>query len=253
MGTHVTPARGDRTWRAAGPPLVGWQQLAVIGCVYAIYLGVRELARLGGHSRALDNADVVIRAERSLGVLWEPGLQSRILDHGWLVDTIDVFYLLAHWPLIAVVAIWLYRRVPDGFRLLRNALYVSGALAFVVFAAFPVSPPRFSLAGVADTVVARQGAIHDLLQPAGMMNEFAAMPSLHFGWNLLVCLALVRFARGRLARTAGVVIPPLMAFAVVATANHFVLDVVAGVAVAIVGWVVAGRTTGRTRYVGPPV
>lgn len=253
MDTIITPARGYRSGRASGRPLVAWQQLAVIALVYGVYLGVRELARLGGHARAEANADLVIGWERSLGMLWEPGLQRRMLGHDLLVDAVDVFYLLAHWPLIAVVAIWLFRRAPDGFRLLRNALYVSGAAAFVVFAAFPVSPPRFALPGVTDTVVDRQGAVHDLLQPAGLMNEFAAMPSLHFAWNLLVCVAIVRFARRRAVRLVGWVVPPLMSVAVVATANHFVLDVAAGVAVAALGWVVAGVVTGRARRAGPPV
>ena len=253
VGTLITPARGYRTGHGSGRPLVAWQQLAVIAIVYGVYLGVRELAGLGGEARAHDNALLIERAERALDVLWEPGLQARIIGHGWLVDTIDVFYLLAHWPLIAVVAIWLYRRAPDGFRLLRNALYVSGAVAFFVFAAFPAAPPRFALAGVSDTVVARQGAIHEVLQPAGLMNEFAAMPSLHLAWNLLVCLAVLRFARGWLPRLAAALIPPLMGIAVVGTANHYVLDVAAGVAVAILGWVVAIRFAGRTRRAGPPV
>ncbi len=225
-----TVLAGSRTRR-----LVAWQQLAAIAVIYLCYLGSRELAGLGT-GRALDNARSIVSLENQMGLSVERGIQRWFLRHDWLVSIADGVYLAAHWPLIAVTAIWLFRRVPDGFRLLRNAMFASGMVAFVIFAAFPVSPPRFSLGGVRDTVVERSSTLHDLLQPASLMNEVAAMPSIHFGWNFLVCLAIARYARSSRIRLAALMIPVLMAVAVIATANHYVLDVVAGAVLCAGAW-----------------
>ena len=248
MGTTITPAKGYRTGRRAGRPLAARHQLAVIALVYGVYLVVRALASVGGRERAADNARSVLGAERSLGIAWEARFQDSFLGHSWLVDTANAFYLAAHWPLIVVVAVWLFLRIPDGFRLLRDAMYVSAAVSFIVFAIFPVAPPRLAMPDRSDTVLERLRGAHDVLQPAQLMNEFAAMPSLHLGWNLLLGFVIVRFARTRWLRIAGGAIPVLMAIAVVATANHFVLDVVGGVVVGLAGWWAAqalARRAGR--------
>ena len=250
MGTLITPAKGYRTGRRAGRPLAARQQLAVIALVYGVYLLIRAVGSIGGDERAVDNAGSVLGAERALGIDWEAPIQDWFLGHGWLASTANAFYLFAHWPLIAIVAVWLFRRVPDGFRVLRDAMYLSAAAAFVVFAVVPVAPPRLSVPALSDTLVGRVGGAHDVLQPTRFMNEFAAMPSLHLAWNLLLGLVIMRFARAQWVRLTGAAIPILMSVAVVATANHFVLDVVGGVVVALGGWWGARMLAGRA---GRPV
>jgi hypothetical protein len=242
-GSFSTILPGDHRSRR----LVGWQQLCAIVAVYLLYLVSRQIGALGS-GRALDNARSVVSAEHWLGLDLEHGVRTWLLGHSWLVTPTNLLYLVAHWPLIATVAFWLFRRSPDAFRALRNAMFVSGGLAFVVFASFPVSPPRFAVSGARDTVVERASWLHDLLQPASMMNEIAAMPSIHFGWNLMVCLAIVRFASRRILRIVAALIPPAMAFAVVATANHYVLDVVAGAALCAGCWVAATRGLANHRF-----
>ncbi len=250
MGTIITPAKGYRTGRRAGRPLSARHQLAVVALVYGIYLLVRAIAGLGGKERPADNARAVLGAERALGIDWEVGLQRWFLARDWLMNAANALYLVGHWPLIVIVAIWLFWRVPDGFRVLRDAMCVSAAAAFVVFATFPVSPPRLATGERSVTTVERFGGAHDILQPARLMNEFAAMPSLHLGWNLLVGLVIVHVARRRWIRVLGAIIPLLMSVAVVATANHFVLDAVAGIVVAYCGWRAAHGLAGRA---GRPV
>lgn len=111
-------------------------------------------------------------------------------------------------------------------------MFISGAIGLVIFAAFPVAPPRLFDIEYIDTVTL-QSHSHRVLYPPGLVNAYAAVPSLHFGWNLLVGMTWFRIARRRVWRIAGVVMPAAMAWAVVVTANHWVVDVVAGGVVAL--------------------
>jgi membrane-associated phospholipid phosphatase len=116
----------------------------------------------------------------------------------------------------------------------RNALLISGAIGLVIFATFPVAPPRLTDLAVVDTVTLHSNA-YRVLQPPAFVNQYAAMPSLHFGWDLLIGLALIRTATSRPMRLLGWIMPVLMAVAVILTANHYILDVFAGGAVALTG------------------
>jgi membrane-associated phospholipid phosphatase len=103
-----------------------------------------------------------------------------------------------------------------------------------------VAPPRLAELGLLDTVTQHSHA-YRVLQPPAFTNIYAAMPSLHVGWDLLMGIAIATVARHRVMRLVGVLLPALMAVAVVVTANHYVVDVVAGASVALAGLVVARR------------
>jgi cell division protein FtsW (lipid II flippase) len=147
-------------------------------------------------------------------------------------------YIWGHWPVIAAVAIALFSVRRDRYRLLRNAVIVSGLIGFLFFALLPTAPPRMVDAGFVDTVT-RWSDSYRTLQPPKFTNQYAAMPSLHFGWNLLVGIVLFGSTRLLVVRAFAVLMPAAMAFAVVATANHWVVDVVAGAAVVLVGLALA--------------
>jgi membrane-associated phospholipid phosphatase len=125
-------------------------------------------------------------------------------------------------------------RHPRQFGLTRNAVYASCAIALVVYTLYPVAPPRLAGLGLLDSVETRSHA-YRVLQPPAFVNQYAAMPSMHMGWDLLMALALVRSAGARLVRRAAVLLPPLMLAAIVLTANHYLLDAVAGTVVALIG------------------
>jgi membrane-associated phospholipid phosphatase len=128
---------------------------------------------------------------------------------------------------IVVTAVALYRLRPDRYVLLRNAIFLSGAVGFLFFALFPVAPPRLVDPALVDTVTQHSDA-YRALQPPGLTNQYAAFPSLHFGWNLLVGIVLWGTTTRLLVRTFAVAGPLAMSAAVVVTANHFVLDVAGG-------------------------
>jgi membrane-associated phospholipid phosphatase len=224
------PARGFPGW---------WQllvQVLLMGGAALCYFGVRGLTQ-SSLVPARENARDLMAVERGLGLDWETWLQGVIIDHDRWVDLVNWVYIYGHWPVIGVTLAWLFLRAPDRYYLIRNAMFVSGAIGLVVFALLPVAPPRLGVLDVIDTVTQRTEA-YRTLQPPGLINRYAALPSLHLGWNLLVGVILWRTTRNRLVRAFAVAMPVAMAFAVVATGNHYVLDVVAGAVVALAGlWI----------------
>lgn len=216
--------------------VLGVQILLVLGAALA-YFAVRGLTH-SDVGRAHANAETVIDIERSLGLAWEEGIQRVVVEHEWLLDLANWIYIYGHWPVVAGTLILLFLWAPDRYYLLRNALFASGAIGLVIFVLVPVAPPRFGLLEVVDTVTERSSS-YRTLQPPGLINKYAAMPSLHFGWNLLVGIVLWGTSRHPAVRTFALVTPPAMAFAVVATANHYVLDVMVGAVVALAGLAIA--------------
>lgn len=228
------------------------REVAIAVFAFFAYFFVRGVTE-GSEIRAVENADRVIAFERSLGILWEPAWQRAIIDNHALVSLSNWIYIWAHWPLIIAVAIWLYTSWPATYRLYRNAFIFSGVIGLVVFAMFPVAPPRLADFDVVDTVTLHSRS-YRVLQPPGLVNQYAAMPSLHFGWNMLIGVILFTRARALWARAAGVMIPIAMFFAVVFTANHYIIDAVAGSAVALVGlWIAAQFRTEHVELERIPV
>jgi hypothetical protein len=213
------------------------RELAIVGLAAAAYVGVRAVTE-SSVTRAVGNGEAIDRAERSLGIAWEGAAQSLIIGSNSLVALANWVYIWGHWPVIIAAAVTLYLRRPAYYRVLRNAVICSGLIGFLFFYAMPTAPPRLAGLGLDDTVL-EQSHAYRTLQPPSLTNQYAAMPSLHFGWNLLVGIVLFAAFTTLAVRVFAVAMPMAMAFAVVATANHFVLDVVAGMLVACVGLAVA--------------
>jgi membrane-associated phospholipid phosphatase len=206
------------------------KEAALVNAAILVYFGVRNLSE-GAVGTAFANARRLVRLEDAASLAWEGSVQSAI-DGTDLVTIANWVYIWGHWPVIltAGVALFVLRR--DRYRLLRNAMFVSGAIGFLFFAFFPVAPPRLLDLGLVDTVT-EQSNSYRALQPPGLTNQYAAFPSLHAGWNLLVGVVLFGSTTRLAVRTFAVLSPLAMAFAVVATANHFVVDVFAGIAVVL--------------------
>ncbi len=220
-----------------------WQQLAreiaLILVAYFAYFWVRGLTE-GSEARAVANAARIINIERTLGFFWEPALQTLILGNHSLITLANWAYIWGHWPVIGITGLWLFLSRPQAYRLFRDAFFISGAIGLVIFMAFPVAPPRLTDIDVVDTVTAYSKA-YRVLQPPALVNQYAAVPSLHVGWNLLVGIALVREAPWRWAKAFGVIMPVVMFLAIVLTANHYIVDGVAGAAIALTGLLLAQR------------
>jgi hypothetical protein len=211
-----------------------------------LYFLVRGLID-GRVAIAFQNADRVIDAERWAGLFVEPQLQRAITDHHWLVEVLNAVYIYGHWPVLVITLAWLLLRHRDDYPRFRNAILISGAIGLVIFATFPVAPPRFLPEfGFVDTVTENSSA-YRFLQPPAFVNQYAAVPSLHFGWNLLVGIAWASLAGGAAARLFGLLMPIVMFAAIVLTANHYIVDGIAGGAIALIGLAAAHRIANSRR------
>jgi hypothetical protein len=213
-----------------------WTALREIGLVILAVLSyflVRGLVD-ADPGQAMSHAHRVISLERRLGIFHERALQDLVLHHRWLVDLANAFYVYGHWPLIVITLGWLFLKHRSAFHDVRSAMVFSGLLGFACFFLFPMAPPRFlPELGFVDTVVLHSDA-YRVLQPPSMTNQYAAMPSLHVGWNLLMGIAIFRHASSRVMRAFGVVMPIGMWATTVVTGNHFVVDGIVGAGLVLV-------------------
>ncbi|MGN0116960.1 MAG: phosphatase PAP2 family protein [Streptomyces albidoflavus] len=217
-----------RSWEVARA--LASEALLLVAAV-AVYFGVRHLT-VGDRLTAEANAAAIVDLERSLGLFVERDLQQWALGVDGLVPVMNQIYVYGHWPVIVAVMVCLAWRRPSAYVVYRNALLISGVVGMVIVALHPVSPPRLMDLGFVDTVVQHTDA-YRVLQPPAFTNPYAAMPSFHVGWDLLVGIALVRESGHAWVRAAGRALPALMVASVVITGNHYVLDAVAGDAIVL--------------------
>lgn len=207
-------------------------QTVLVGLAVLAYFGVRGLTESNVES-ANSHAEQILRFEKLLGIDIELGLQQIVHSNDAIIDIANWIYIWAHWPLVIATLVYLaIARRPDFYEL-RNAMFISGAIGLVIFFLYAVAPPRLFDPVYIDTVTQRSVS-YRVLQPPGLVNKYAAVPSLHFGWNLLVGMSWRKLPFSQM-RVAGALMPLAMAFAVVATANHWTFDVFAGAAVALTG------------------
>jgi hypothetical protein len=221
-------------------PYGGAVEIAGLLSLYAVYELVRGFGD-ASYELARDHAHDIIELERSLGVYVERPVQELAERVPGLPATLGALYIVLHFAGTLLALIWIHRRRHASFALVRNTLVVSTALALIGYILYPAAPPRLAGVGFADTVTHATGLnlSSDLL--GSLYNPFAAVPSLHFGYSLLVGAAIFALARNRAWRLAGAAYPALMLLIIVATGNHFLFDAAAGGAVTIAGWWLATR------------
>ncbi|HTE73273.1 MAG TPA: phosphatase PAP2 family protein [Actinomycetes bacterium] len=222
--TPVSPRRHD--WRAVP------RELAVVGGGAVLYFGVRGLTE-GDVAAANRHARQLVELEQALGIHAEEAVQEPVARSDTLTAVMNWIYIWGHWPVIIATLLWLVLSHPTVYARTRDAMLLSGAVGMVIFALWPVAPPRLADLGLVDTVT-EYSRSYRVLQPPAFTNQYAAMPSLHVGWDLLIGLAIVVAASRLWVRVIGGLLPMLMGWAVVATANHFVLDAAVGVLLVLV-------------------
>lgn len=222
-----------RLWRFTDR--IGLHELVVVVAAFLVYFLIRG-AVVGREAEAIARGIDLIELERRLGIYWELEMQSWILDSYWLIKTMNWIYFWGHMPLVIVFAVWLYFWHRRFYRLVRNAFLASGAIAVVIYALLPVAPPRLiPFAGYVDTMAIFDRVGYNAQEVSTFVNPFAAVPSLHFGWSLLLGLVIGYVGRNSLAWALAIAWPIAMFFAIVMTGNHFILDAVAGAIVSFAG------------------
>ena len=237
----VAPERGRLArLRARFATLHWWHEVVLLGLLYLAYEIARGMvdqdlptALANGHSLLDWERDLHLDPERWLNMTLH---RSLVLAVGF-----SYYYALLHYLITPVVLVWMYRCHVDYYRRARSWLIASTMLGLIGFAALPTAPPRLLRIGFHDTLADVQhwgwwgGEASAPKGFGGLTDQFAAMPSLHVGWALWCGVLLFRFARNRYLRVLGVLYPLITAVVVMSTANHYLVDVLAGVVVMVLG------------------
>jgi hypothetical protein len=233
-----------------GSTLHWWRELVIVGTLYVAYESIRNLSE-GKPSTAFQNALRIIDWQKTLNIAHEKAIQDWALNWTPLIVASNYFYGSAYIAVSIIVLVWLYRRFPDDYPLLRNTLAIGTMMGLIGFAAFPLMPPRLldvmgdgRVFGYVDTLV-KYPTFWSFESPTmqKISNQFAAMPSLHCGWAFWGMGALLPRVRTWWMRCLAVAYPIATTFVVVATGNHYFLDAVGGAAIFAVAYALARLVT----------
>jgi len=239
-----------------------WKEMLIAGGFYLVYTFVRNQFGSGGagdRDIALNHAKAIIHIERSVGLWFEPRLQQWYLDlpYDGFIRVWNIYYGSLHFIVTIAVLVLAFRRIPFRYAYYRTMLAGATALAIIGFATFSLMPPRLLDESVSEFGGCYQKvecheydfvdtlAVHGGLWEFGsggmskVSNQYAAMPSLHFGWSSWCAITFIACYRQRRWRWWAFAYPATTLFCILITANHFWFDAIGGVAVLLGGWAVA--------------
>jgi hypothetical protein len=223
-------------------------QIGLFLLAYLVYSAARWVA-VGDLATAQDHANWIVDLEEDLGVASEASVQEA-LSGTWIIWLLNHAYIAAQLLVVPGALIFLYHRSRPVYYKLRNTILATWLISIPIYAAFPVAPPRLADMGMVDTITEQTGFAMDSALTTKFYNELAAVPSLHVGFAVVVGIALAAGLRNPIARTAALLWGPVIALAVVATGNHYVFDIAAGLVVSAAGYgvgTVAARASSRRR------
>ncbi len=210
--------------------------------LFAGALAVYQLSRafvVGDAGDAVRNAWEIIDIEKASGLFFETSVQRWMLDNLHLTQFLNHFYVWAHLPVTAAFFVWLYRTRREAYPFVRNAFFVANGVALAVFVVYPVAPPRLMTSeGFIDTLSIISGIDLHAGSLSGWFNPFAAVPSMHFAYALMIGVVAATLLRRWPIKLLVLTYPLLVFVAIVGTANHYVLDAAAGAAVILTAFAV---------------
>ncbi len=229
----ATPEPADTKPTAFRAPRL-WREILLVIAFYGAYTLVRLLIP-HDEPAAYAHAGQVLRLEHALGLDFELSLNHALMHSEGLARLANAFYATAHFVVTLTVLVWLYRQRPRYFRWLRTSLMLATGIALIGFWVYPLAPPRFlGGQGFVDPVTAfHTFGLYSSPQAGSMTNQFAAMPSMHAGWSLWCAVAVVTLSRRPLIKMAAALYPIVTLMVIFSTANHYLLDAVAGVTVTV--------------------
>jgi hypothetical protein len=259
----VTVIERDAVWTAGRPPAAAWRinpvvaarrhhtfasraawrEFALVAAVYGLYTATRRISA-GGADQAIGNARRVLRIEHLTGLAPEHWLNRVVSQRTFRALPADYAYASLHYVVTLIVLVWLWRAHGTAYLPARRALMTATLLGPVGFTILPLAPPRM-LPGSIDTMAAyghdgRWGSAASAPKGVGSFtNQFAAMPSLHVGWAIWCAVTVRRHARRMRIRCLTVAYPVMVVLVVLSTANHYLLDAVAGLVVLLAGFAIS--------------
>ncbi len=244
MTTYTQPEgrRLPRGWRHFLLQIAFWLGF------YVVYQLVRGIADRDV-TAAFWNGLHVIRIEEWTGTLFEPTVQGLVDSSELLIRATTYTYWLSQFVVVASALTWVYFKHHNRFAGFRNWLIIANVIGLVCYILLPTAPPRmFPAWGFIDTLAQYSGINHESGLIAHTSNPYAAMPSLHSMDAFIVGIVMFSVCRGRLTRALWLLWPAWVWFSVIGTGNHYWLDVLAGVVIAVLtGFVIFRRFALRPR------
>ncbi len=231
----------------------GWldalRQVSLFGLAYLCYRLVRGLAE-SDYSAAFAHARDLISLERGMHLFVEPSVQAWASGSHVVIVLASWLYVNAQGPITIAALLYLYMRHNSSFYFVRNMFMIAMAIALIGYIVFPTAPPRFMpewgfVDSVSDFTGVKVGGTSSI---SALTNVYAAVPSMHVAFALMIGWTLARLVRWPVARVAWTIYPFMMAFVIIVTANHFILDallgaVTAGVSAWGASWLARARPT----------
>jgi membrane-associated phospholipid phosphatase len=211
-------------------PLDALRQVSLFGLAYIVYRLVRGVVEANGKA-AFAHASDLISLERTLHVFVEPSIQAWASGSHFLIVAASWLYVNAQGPVTIAALLFLYMRHNSSFYFVRNMFMIAMAIALVGYLVFPTAPPRFMPEwGFFDSVSWHTplNLSHATTSASSLYNPYAAVPSMHVAFALMIGWPLVRLSRRRIAKVLWMLYPLVMTFVIVVTANHFIVDALLG-------------------------
>jgi len=214
----------------------GWAHFLLQFAIWIGFYVVYQIARGAADqsvSRAFENGQWVIDFQRSLNSMIELPLQNLVERSSVLIQVTSYTYWLSQFAVVGIALLYVYFRAHERFFRFRNTLILANLIGLVGYVTIPTAPPRmFPQAGFTDTLAHHAAVTHDSSLVQFSANPYAAMPSLHSCDALIVGVVMALAVRSRSAKALWLAWPAWVWFSVMATGNHFWLDIAAGIAVA---------------------
>lgn len=241
MSLAVAERPGIRSSRPVRPTaLVALTELTIAVGVFAVYRAGR-LVTNDSVEVAMANAQRLVHVQRPFVGDIERWVQEHTLQVPGAIEVLNHFYVFVHFPVTAAFLVWVFVRHRDAYRRIRDWFVGVTMAAMVVHVAFPLAPPRM-LDGFVDTLRAFGPQIYSEDPSRSVANQFAAMPSLHFGWALMVAVGIILVSSG-VRRWWWLCHPAMTLVAIVATGNHYLADALVAAILACAVWRVMLRVS----------
>lgn len=229
----------------------GWgdlgRQIGLLILVDLAYETVRGIAD-GQRAIAFVHGEQIMDLERATGTFFEPDMQAFFLPANWLIDFANQIYMNSQFAVVLGFFVWLYFFRNESFYFVRNMFAVSMGLALIGYTLYPTAPPRlYPEYGFVDTINDFSSVNHDSALVKLFINPYAAVPSMHGAFALMIGATGFRLVRHRVTKALCVAWPLLVAWVVIVTGNHYWIDILLGWAVAIAAALIASHLLARAR------
>ncbi len=201
----------------------------IIFLLFLVFYKVSRFFAIGDEMTAFENAYKVINFEKWAGIFHEIPIQQLFLDKTALITFINKFYMMVHIPSTVLFFMWVYHKRSSYYKYIRNGFLIANSLTLFFYVNFPCAPPRMlGDVGFVDTLLVVSDVNLYTGMFSGLFNQYAAVPSMHFGNALLIGIASSILIKNNFYRWLLLFYPIFVLLVIVSTGNHFFLDAIIG-------------------------